>query len=109
RFIVPHSRNVDWEDIAIGPGVDGKPALYVGDIGDNNRSRDDTAVYRLPEPAVDPGKTMREATTAPAERFPYRYPDGHHDAETLLVHPQTKEVFIIAKEGSGVTGVYVYP
>lgn len=109
RFTLPHATNVDWEDIAIGPGADGKPALYVGDIGDNNHNRTDTALYRVPEPTVDPGRTMQEETTAPPERFPYRYPDGSHDCETLLVHPKTSEVFLVTKEQSGVSGVYAFP
>ena len=28
---------VDWEDIALGPGPDGRDDLFVGDIGDNAR------------------------------------------------------------------------
>jgi hypothetical protein len=109
RFTVPNAKNNDWEDIAWGLDARGKPEIYVGDIGDNDRNRNDTAVYRLPEPAVDVHKFMQEKTTAPPEWFPYRYPDGHHDAETLLVDPRTKEVYVVAKEWSGITGVYVFP
>ncbi|HZO89945.1 MAG TPA: hypothetical protein VFB38_16565 [Chthonomonadaceae bacterium] len=108
RYTVPNATNVDWEDIAIGPGADGKPALYIGDIGDNSHHRDDTAVYRIPEPKVDASQTAQEAVTAPAEKLPYVYPDGYHDAETLMVHPKTGEVFLVTKESSGVSGVYAF-
>jgi hypothetical protein len=109
RYTVTGARNVDWEDIAVGPGTDGQPALYIGDIGDNGRSRNDTAVYRVAEPKPDTGKTMQEEATAPCEKLPFRYPDGHHDCETLMVHPQTGEVFLVTKEGSGLSGVYKFP
>src|SRR5690554_6324978 len=34
------AKNVDWEDIAIGPGKDPRSNyVYVGDIGDNNAKR----------------------------------------------------------------------
>src|SRR5207248_3297632 len=36
RYRVPKADNVDWEDIAIATGADGKPILYIGDIGDNH-------------------------------------------------------------------------
>ncbi len=109
RFEVPGATNVDWEDIAMGPGADGKPALYVGDIGDNNRNRADNAVYRVPEPPVEAGHFRREARTAPGDKFPYRYPDGAHDAETLLIHPRTGEIVLVTKEGDGHSGVYAFP
>jgi hypothetical protein len=109
RYEVPNVPNIDWEDIASGPGRDGKPALYIGDIGDNSRTRNDLAVCRIVEPSVATGKTMQKAQTAPAERFPFRYPDRIHNAESLMVHPKTGEIFIVTKEASGVSGVYAFP
>lgn len=109
RFRVSGATNVDWEDIAIGPGPDGSPALYIGDIGDNGRSRDDLAIYRVREPVVSRGSTPAELQTAPAERFPFRYPDRAHDAETLLVHPQTGEILIVTKSSDGRSQVFAYP
>ncbi|MCS6776382.1 MAG: hypothetical protein RMJ43_05785 [Chloroherpetonaceae bacterium] len=109
RFRVTGATSVDWEDIAIGPGSDGAPALYIGDIGDNGRSRSDLAIYRVREPAVSQGRTLAEAQTTSAERFPFRYPDRAHDAETLLVHPQTGEIFIVTKSSDGRSQVFAYP
>src|SRR5687767_9826648 len=34
-FRVPGASNLDWEDMARGPDDQGRPALYLGDIGDN--------------------------------------------------------------------------
>lgn len=108
-FRVTGAKSVDWEDIAAGPGTGDSATLYIGDIGDNNRSRKDTAVYRVWEPAVDLNKTGQTGQTMLAERYPYVYPDGPHDAETLLVHPKTGEIFIVIKVDSGLSGVYKFP
>lgn len=109
RYTVTGAKNIDWEDIAVGPGGDGKPALYIGDTGDNGHSRSDTAIYRVAEPKPDTNQTMQEEATAPCEKLPYRYPDGQHDCETLMVHPQTGEIFLVSKESSGLSGVYKFP
>jgi hypothetical protein len=99
---VTGAENDDWEDIAIGPGPDKKKSyLYIGDIGDNSSSRKDIVVYRLPEPtptAADATTTKSKPnTTEPAVAIPLRYPDGKHDAETLLINPTTGDVYIINK------------
>jgi hypothetical protein len=109
RYRVPKADNVDWEDIAIATGADGKSILYIGDIGDNHSRRSDTAVYRVAEPVVDTTKTMQELKTGACEKLPYRYPDGPHDAETLMVSPKTGEIFIVTKVPSGESGVYSFP
>jgi hypothetical protein len=93
---------LDWEDMAIGPGPDGDDYLYLGDIGDNGSERPEITVYRAPEPAVDGA-----GGSIPAERIALRYPDGAHDAETLLVDPVSGDLVIVTKELlSGNAGVY---
>jgi len=94
---VPGAEAVDWEDIAIR----GKE-LYVGDIGDNNRERASVDVFRFAEPQVP-----ATGSTAPATRLTLRYPDGAHDAETLLVDPRSGDIVIVTKDFSGRSGVYV--
>jgi hypothetical protein len=106
---VEGARAVDWEDIALGPGADGKPALYIGDIGDNGRSRSNAVIYRIPEPALNFQQTGQRMKSEPAEAFPFVYPDGKHDAETLLVHPKTGEIYLVTKAESGKSGVYRFP
>ena len=102
RVTGAHAR--DWEDMAAGPGPDGgtgKPYLYLGDIGDNNNARTEIVVYRVPEPALTTATRKftkpRPGTTEPAEAIRLRYPDGAHDAETLLVHPLSGHIYIITK------------
>jgi hypothetical protein len=91
RPTVTGAQNVDWEDIAAGPG----PRLYIGDIGDNERNRSSIDVYRVPEPQVG------AAATAPAARLRLHYPDGPHDAETLLVDPLRGDLIVITKTIGG--------
>ena len=92
----------DWEDIAIGPGPQPNQSyLYIGDIGDNDELRSEIVVYRVLEPALTAtdrkSNKTRPGTTAPAEAIRLRYPDGKHDAEALLVHPITGNIYIVTK------------
>jgi hypothetical protein len=96
---VPGAEATDWEDIAVGPGGD----LLLADIGDNRSVRESVDVYRMPEPRLADGPT----TTAAATRLRLTYPDGAHDAETLLADPRTGEVVIVTKRIDGRSGVYV--
>ena len=106
--------NVDWEDIAIAPGPDGKSYLYVGDIGDNvvgdleeqgrekGSPRPNITVYRFPEPQVprDGGGKKGakiDIDAARVERIELTYPDAPRNAETLLVDPLRGELLIVRK------------
>ena len=92
---VAGATNRDWEDLAIAGGH-----LWIGDIGDNARVRSEVHVYRIREPA--PGRARVRAT---ALRF--RYPDGPHDAESLIVDARREALYIVTKERAGRTaGVY---
>lgn len=101
-FRVAGAKASDWEDMSIGPGpVRGKSYLYLGDIGDNEESRTEVVVYRVAEPAVTAAdKTSTKSKprmTAAAEAIRLRYPDGHHNAESLLVHPVSGNLYIVTK------------
>jgi hypothetical protein len=95
---VPGAEAVDWEDIAVGPGDE----LLVGDVGDNRAARASVDVYRVPEPRLADGPSA----TAVATRLRMTYPDGAHDAETLLADPRTGEIVIVTKNLDGNSGVY---
>lgn len=110
-FDVEGAEAFDWEDLALAPGRAGGPDdLYVGDIGDNRETRATVAVYRFPEPAVAPAPAPAPSQAAgPAERLELRYPDGPHDAETLLADPVTGDLFVVTKDVAGRSGVYRVP
>lgn len=100
----------DWEDIAAGPGpTRGTSYVYIGDIGDNDRDRKGIVVYRIPEPAVEGAASASRANplqTARAEAIRLTFPDGKHDAEALLVHPRTGDLYLITKTKSAACKVY---
>ena len=99
----------DWEDIAAGPGPRaGTNYLYIGDIGDNNGRRNEVIVYRVLEPTIGKIEPPKGKTTAtePAEEIRLRYPDGSHNAEALLIHPKTGNLYIATKVPFGYSGIY---
>jgi hypothetical protein len=101
---VTGAENVDWEDLALGPAAARGDAIYIADTGDNDARRRGVAVYRVPEPRVAGGGPL---ATAPATRLALRYPDGAHDAEALLVDPDTGALAVVTKSFGGDAGVYV--
>jgi hypothetical protein len=106
------AENRDWEDLATGPcTAAGQPCtcLYLADVGDNDGEREQALVYRLPEPDVGSGSSGGQITER--EELWFTYPDGPHDAEALLVHPETGEVLVVTKAGVGetLTGVFAFP
>jgi hypothetical protein len=103
---VPGAVATDWEDIAVGPCPIGS-CVYVGDIGDNNARRTEYVIYRIAEPETLPSDGS--AFNTPAERFPFVYPDGPHNAETLLVHPSTGRIFVVTKVAGVTATVYELP
>lgn len=92
RVSLPGIANRDWEDLGIGPGPqDGVSYLYLADIGDNFVQYNESYIYRFPEPKEKNG------AVSGIERITFRYPDGRRDAETILVDPQTRDIFIVTK------------
>ena len=101
-FRVQGAQARDWEDLAAGPGPQaGQSYLYAGDIGDNSEARKEVIVYRFPEPALNAASRKftkpKPGNTQPAEAIRLKYPDGAHDAEALLVHPHTGNLYIVTK------------
>ena len=97
-FRVTGAQARDWEDISIGPGPQrNKSYLYIGDIGDNDQQRSEVIVYRVAEPILNNFKSTRPSVTEPAEAIRLQYPDGKHDAEALLVHPASGNIYIVTK------------
>ncbi|MFT3743115.1 MAG: hypothetical protein QM785_02370 [Pyrinomonadaceae bacterium] len=106
---VPNVENIDWEDIA-SIKSQGKCYIYIGEIGDNKARRPEHSVFRIAEPAVDPSTAnssrKEPMTTAAAETVNFSYPDADQDAESLLVHPTTGDIYVVTKRVSGPAGIY---
>jgi hypothetical protein len=78
------ARPVDVEALALV-----NDRLYVADIGDNNRTRSLVTVYLFDSPRAS-------GLTVTYHAYDFAYPDGAHDAETLLVS-DTGQIFIVTK------------
>lgn len=105
------SANRDWEDMCIGPGpIDGVNFLYIGDIGDNDGVYPSIIVYRFPEPDIRnlDSVTKQIPTPSAVESMIFIYPDGPKDAESLMIDPLTKDLYIVSKRGAQ-SIVYVAP
>lgn len=90
----PEPRDVE----ALAPAGPGE--VWVGDIGDNAEAREIVQVLRVPY-----GPEVQEADPTP---YTLVYPDGPHDAETLLSHPRTGQLFVVSKSLLGGT-LYAAP
>lgn len=96
----------DCEDIADGPGpVKGKSYVYLGDIGDNYSVRKYLTIYRIEEKKAWFKQPRDNAASVPLH---VKYPDGPKDAETLMVDPLKRLLYIVSKRQDSVT-VYTTP
>lgn len=66
--------------------------LYVGDIGDPDRNRESITVYRL--------DNLEFGSTVPYTEWTLYYPDGPHDASTLMISPRGN-IWIVTKDDPG--------
>lgn len=73
--------------------------LYVADIGDRRRARSMVTVYYFDNPRPD-------NRTVPYRAYDFSYPDGPHDAQTLLVDGRGR-LYVVTKERRG--AIYVAP
>jgi len=93
--------NIDWEDIARGPGpAGGADWLYAADIGDNDAVRSSIRVYRTAEPNLSGFADGAQLAPAPTSFVELTYPDGARDAEALIVDPKSNDLFLITKRES---------
>jgi hypothetical protein len=98
---------IDWEAIALGQGPDKRWYLYVGDTGTNQIARNSVVVYRVLEPEVRVDQPPLEATLEQVETIDLMYPDRQvYDSETLMVDPQSGDLFLVTKTTTGRSGVY---
>lgn len=85
REVVWAADPIDVE--ALAPAAN--DAVWVGDIGDNSAKRDHVQLARV----------MLDGSAA--QVYAVRYPGGPVDAETLLHHPGTGQLFVVTKSVFG--------
>jgi DNA-binding beta-propeller fold protein YncE len=85
---------LDVEAVAMHDG-----RLYVADIGDNLAERESITVYYFNNARADSGNDSYRS-------WDFTYPDGPHDAETLLVDDSGR-LFVVTKEAQG--AIYAAP
>jgi hypothetical protein len=102
ELVVADATARDWEDIAIGPGPGpgpdaDRPHLYIADTGNNDRSRADLCIWRVPEPELAGIERGRRWRSAAAEAIRFVYGRGNHDCEALAVQPRTGDLYLVTK------------
>jgi hypothetical protein len=103
---VPGAQNVDWEDIATAPDRAGRWSIWLADIGDNDSVRPEVRIYRVTEPVIGSNDTL---DTERPDVWRLRYPDGPHDAESLVVDPVDSRLYVITKALLGHSEVFEAP
>lgn len=97
-FSFKNLKNRDWEDICAGVGPQkGKNYIYVGEIGDNRAVYGEYKIYRFEEPNLNAMTFPVEQEITDYTTITYKYPDGKRDAETLMLDPLTKDIYIVSK------------
>lgn len=81
---------VDCE--ALAPGSD-PHTVWVGDIGDNDSVRSSITIAEVP--------VVRGHRTVHVTKYHLTYPDGPHNAETLVRDPVTGRLYIATKDNAG--------
>jgi hypothetical protein len=105
--IVPN----DWEDMVVGGAADQAGRfIYIGDIGDNDRERTTVDIIRIPEPLVDVQREVGLQKLTGAVVLTVQFPGGSaHNSETLLLDPETHDLYIITKVRRGESKIFRYP
>jgi hypothetical protein len=109
-YKVANAKNYDWEDIATSKETDGKCFLYIGEIGNNKRTKSEMTVYKIIEPKVS-GEITNSTKKSPiateqAESIKFKYPDGNYDSESLMIHPKTQDIYVLTKSLVGASVVF---
>lgn len=105
---LPKAANFDWEDLTTGRDEDNLPYLFIGDIGDNLKLRPTVQIYKIPEPDL-PEDPTKETLSAEPEVWHLSYPAGRRNAESLMMHPKTRVLYLLTKEENGRSILYQVP
>ncbi len=109
-FKVTGASNRDWTDMSVAPGpIAGTTYIYLADIGDSKADNTTSFIYRFPEPQNPLDSGVLSAVTTMADKITFKYPNGPRDAETILVDPQSMDIYIVDKGAAGNLYELPYP
>jgi hypothetical protein len=92
----------DLEGIALGVDRQGRPVMWLGDIGDNRDTWPYVWIHRIREPSVIEDQVVR------ARQYRITYPGGPLNAETVLADPQSQQLWVVTKQLAR-GGLYALP
>jgi len=99
KFDVTGVTITDWEDIT----TDSSGNLYIGDIGNNDLSRDQLQIYRALEPSPHGSGSIRTV-----QIWRIKFPDGNQNCETLFL--QNGFAYLVNKfRQNGTVNLYRFP
>lgn len=105
QIVLDGVTNHDWEDLAVGPCGEAS-CLFVGDIGDNDHDRTEHAILRIEEPEVLLSGGL-DLTVTPTS-FPFLYPDGFWDSESLAITPEGVPVLFTKEYDTEMSTAYTF-
>ena len=84
--------NDDWEDLT----KDSLGNVYIADIGNNDNSRKNLKIYKVPNPEMEPGDAGKIELSYPNQKeFPPKKSGRFFDAEAIFHHDD--KLFIVTK------------
>jgi len=101
-FRLANVKAIDWEDMEVAT-VGDKNFIYLGDIGDNGRIRNEIFVHRVTEPSLNDETGVIESI----QTYTFQYPDRKNDCEALLVNPADGSIWFVTKARDQKSSVYV--
>lgn len=110
KIRVTNALAYDWEDMASGPCPSGpsmtSTCLFLADIGNNGRTREEFTVYVVAEPQL--ARVRGQPPTVTAVSFRYRYPAGPDDSEAFAMLPGG-DATIVSKGRTGTIDFFRIP
>ena len=102
-IFIKGATNRDWEDMMLGPGPqENVNYIYLADVGDNSEANSNYFIYRFPEPSITTDSVFVW------DKITFKYPDGSHDAEAIIMDNISKDIYIITKRDAR-SGIYKLP
>lgn len=105
---IGNATNVDWEDMA----TDDDGNLFIADLGNNNNTRADLAIYKIPDPAAITGPSVNAQliaiSFADQTAFPPAPANRNFDVEAMVW--RSGRLYLFTKDRSnpfgGITKMY---